>query len=64
MSDTQRLDWLERNPKRLLICSEENGSYKFRFLLKADPSRPAELNWSEPYDTLRDALDEGMKGIL
>jgi hypothetical protein len=58
------MDWLERNPWRLLVCSEGNGIYKFRFLLKADPSRPAALDYSKDYDTLREAVDEGMKQAL
>ena len=64
MSDTQRLDWLERNPWGLLCKRGDDGSIKFQVLLTARPEKPASLDYSGEYDALRDALDEGMKQKL
>lgn len=69
MSDTQRVDWLERNPDRLVVCKRDAG-YKFSVVIKEgqairdDNFEFPPPKYSQEYDTLREALDEGMKRIL
>jgi hypothetical protein len=70
MSDTQRLDWLERNPDRLVVLHREGVGYKFSVVIKEGHATPDDNfefpppMYSQEYDTLRDALDEGMKRVL
>jgi hypothetical protein len=61
MSDTQRMDWLEREPERF-ICRRENGKWKFRVVMESKPGLTR--TYSDEYDTLREAVDEGMKRAL
>jgi hypothetical protein len=61
MNDTQRMDWLEREPERW-VCRKENGKWKFRVLIERKPGLLA--IYSDEYDTLREAVDEGMKRVL
>lgn len=62
MSDTQRLDWLERDPDRLIFRTDLDGAPKFRAAIEI--KRGLTTTYSPEYDTLRDAIDEGMKHTL
>jgi hypothetical protein len=61
MSDTQRMDWLERELEHV-YCREENGRAKFRVVIESKPGLT--MTYSDEYDTLREAVDEGMKRVL
>ena len=62
MSDTQRMDWLERDPERWVCRKDDSGHWKFRVLIEWKPGVLA--TYSDEYDTLREAVDEGMKRAL
>jgi hypothetical protein len=55
------MDWLEREPERF-ICRRENGKWKFRVVMASKPGLT--MTYSSEYDTLREAVDEGMKLAL
>ena len=61
MNDTQRMDWLERELD-LVVCRKENGDRKFRVVMESKPGLT--VTYSDEYDTLREAVDEGMKRTL
>jgi hypothetical protein len=61
MSDTQRMDWLEREPERW-ACRKVDGHWKYRVVIESKPGRW--MTYSDEYDTLREAVDEGMKRAL
>lgn len=61
MSDTQRMDWLEREPERW-TCRKVDGQWKYRVVLGGKPGHW--MTYSDEYDTLREAVDEGMKQEL
>jgi hypothetical protein len=63
MNDTERLNWLEREPWRLAVCLVDGG-YKFRMAIGKPASHSDQVLLSEEYETLREAIDEGMKQIL
>jgi hypothetical protein len=62
MNDTQRLDWLEREPWRLACRTVDGEGYKFQVAIGKRGS--VYFYYSEEYETLREAIDEGMKQIL
>ena len=62
MSDTQRMDWLERELESVLSRRTEDGSCKFRVVMASKPGLTR--TYSDEYDTLREAVDEGMKRAL
>jgi hypothetical protein len=61
MSDTQRMDWLERELERV-YARHANGKWKFRVVIERKYGLTA--TYSDEYDTLREAVDEGMKQTL
>jgi hypothetical protein len=62
MNDAQRLDWLERELESVLSRRTDDGSSKFRVVMASKPGLTT--TYSDEYDTLREAVDEGMKRKL
>jgi hypothetical protein len=59
MSDTQLLDWLERNFWRVASVERLDGTHEWWFRFSFKPYKE-----SKHFDTLREALEEGAKQIL
>jgi hypothetical protein len=66
MNDTQRLDWLEREARRLISAAklEWPYGYKFQVAIKVTGQLKDPWEYSAWFDSLRDAIDEGMKHTL
>ena len=58
MNDTHRLDWLERNPWKLMHYREADGRFVFKITLER------EGRFSEKHESIRDAIDAGMRDAL
>jgi hypothetical protein len=55
------MDWLERELWRV-ADRKVDGSRKFRVVIESKPG--ITMTYSDEYDTLREAVDEGMKRTL
>ena len=63
MNDTQRMDWLERElGGSVFMARKDDGGWKFRVVIDRKPGLTA--TYSQEYETLREAVDEGMKRTL
>jgi hypothetical protein len=62
MNDAQRMDWLERELESVLSRRTDDGCSKFRVVMASKPGLTT--TYSAEYDTLREAVDEGMKRKL
>jgi hypothetical protein len=65
MNDTQRLDWLERDPRRLLWARRgDERAFRFQVAVRGSATIKEPWEFSIFFNNLRDAIDEGMKHTL
>jgi hypothetical protein len=63
MTDTEILDWLEKNFDKVLIFRIDNGKYTFKRLMSPPiPAKPFQLDWSEKtFTSLRELVEDANK---